>query len=367
MARIGWSHVASAFAAIGLVSIFSAVACSSSTECDATKCAAGNKCLLGYPSADAEQKATGATTSCKLPCSKQEDCPFNYHCTASGGTEPYCVADRPPGGKAYKQGTGQWGTSCDPTKGIEANPACDSAQNFWCYAASPTDGAAFCTQYQCADDGDCKGGWWCATINKAPNATTAARSFGETTTVCLPRVWNGNPNTYCAPCKADVDCPTNNGIKQHCVAIGDGSESVCAAECGTTANCNRDAACADSGSGYNVCIPNAGTCKGKKEFCSPCHSDKDCPDGFCMGPADGEPIATSYSTERFCTKKSSSTCTATSGIIVQGTGCPGAPSGTAGCIASQVGSKPANGQLGDQCVGFWSFGGSNVVGCWSKK
>ena len=366
MARSGLSYLASAFVALGAIAITTSFGCSSSPECDSTKCAAGNKCLPGFTSADAELKGTPVSTSCKLPCSKQEECPFNYHCTSAGGTQPYCVADRAPGGKAYaKKDSGQWGTPCDPTKGLETNPACDSAQNFWCYAASPTDGAAFCTQYQCKDDLDCRGGYWCATINTAPNAATANRTFGETQTVCLPRVWNGSVNTYCAPCKADVDCPLNEGRKQHCIAVGDGSETVCAVECSKDSNCTRDAFCGDAGIVVDgnpqlVCAPRASTCKGAGTYCQPCHSDKDCKNGVCIG-AD-------YSTERFCTEKSKVACTATisgNSRKVTGQDCPTTPV-VGDCFDSQRNGTPTNSKVGDQCYGTWNFNGTPIPGCWSK-
>lgn len=361
MARSGILHLASALGALGIVLVATNFGCSSNAACDSAKCAAGNKCLAGFVSADAEQKGTDVQTTCKLPCKQQSDCPFNYHCTGVGGSEPYCVADRAPGGKPYtKKSTGQWGASCDPTKGLENNPGCDSAQNFWCYAASPTDGAAFCTQYQCKDDGDCAGGYTCTTINTAPNASTANRTFGETTTVCLPRVWNGSTNTYCASCKSDVDCPLNEGRAQHCVAIGDGNESVCAVECKTNSNCTKDAACADTGGGYAVCVPRANTCKGDGNYCAPCHSDKDCKNGFCIG-AD-------YSTERFCTQKSTTACTSNvSGNTrtITSQDCPKTPV-TGDCFDSARNGKATGSQVGDQCYGTWNFNGTPIPGCWSS-
>ncbi|CAN5564801.1 hypothetical protein BH09MYX1_BH09MYX1_21330 [soil metagenome] len=367
MARTGLKHLASAFVALGAVTLW--LGCSSTPAgCDSSKCATGNKCLLGFATADAEQANAGATTSCKLPCDKQDACPFNYHCSGVngvGGTDTYCVPDRPSGKPYAKKDTGQWGYACDPTKGLDTNPACDSAQNFWCYASSPTDGGAFCTQYQCKDDGDCRGGYYCATVNTAPNATTATRSYGDTTTVCLPRTWTGSPNTYCAPCKADIDCPLNQGLPQHCVGLGDGSETVCASECTSNANCTRDAVCADAGLGVNICAPRAGTCKGAGKYCGPCHSDKECGDGFCVGPETGD-LATSYSTEHFCTAKSKVACVA-QGMSLTASDCPASPAGSTSCVASVKNGNPVTGKLADQCFGLWTFNGSNVVGCWSNK
>ena len=362
------------FVSLATLAVIGAVwasGCSSAPACDSAKCATGNKCVTGFATADAEQSGKGATEACRFVCTKQEDCPFNYHCSSSG-TVNYCVADRPPaalGNKPYPKKDGQWGTACDPTKGLDTNPACDTADTFWCYGNAPSDGSAFCTQFQCKDDGDCKGGWWCATVNNGPNVTTTARSFGadKTTTVCLPRAWNLNPNTSCAPCKADIDCPLNEGKAQHCVTVADAGEKVCAVECSTDKNCTPDAACsvppAATETDKSVCMPRAGTCKGDGGFCSPCHSDKDCKDGFC--------INADYSTEKFCTKKSGVACTATlngSTYTPIASDCPANPAGgMVGCFDSVRNSKPQPASpVLDQCYGTYSFGGNNLPGCWSK-
>src|SRR5262245_47465580 len=135
--------------------------CSSKTNgCDSSECATGNECI-----------SDGKETKCRLVCALKPDgtggqvaCPFNYHCIDA--PKPYCVADA----VAYvKSGKGLWGASCLPPGGFDSNPACDSDQNFWCYGATPFDAAAFCTQFGCQSDTECRGGWWCATINKAPH------------------------------------------------------------------------------------------------------------------------------------------------------------------------------------------------------
>lgn len=358
-------------AAIG--AIWAAGCSSEAPTCDPAKCATGNQCITGFATADAEQSGKGAVEACRLPCTKQEACPFDYHCASGGNnnTIDYCIPDRPPApGKPYvKKDSGQWGTPCDPTKGLNANPACDSDQAFWCYGNAPSDGSAFCTQYQCKDDGDCKGGWWCATVNNGPSVASPNRSFGatETTTVCLPRAWNLNPNTSCAPCKADIDCPLNEGKAQYCVTVGDQGEKVCAVQCSTDKNCTSDAACsvppAADETGESVCMPRAGTCKGDGGFCSPCHSDKDCTDGFC--------ITADYSTEHFCTKKSGVPCVATvsgNSLTLTASDCPASPTGgTVSCFDSTRNGKaqPASPVL-DQCYGLYNFGGNNLPGCWSK-
>ena len=279
--------------------------------CDPTQCLPGNTCITGwvnYNDAVAGNTAN-QTSECRLSCKAPTDCPFNYHCFDPGSGNAYCVKDRtsykPPTGATGESAGGlPWGAPCSPQKGFSSNSDCDSSQSFWCYGISPTDANAFCTQFQCNDDGDCPSGWWCGTINDSPNVTTTKRginplnstyNWGSTTTVCLPRTYNLIPGTYCAPCKSDVDCPTNKGSAQHCVSAdgNGGTEKLCAAECAGNSNCPLDYKCADPGSGTTVCLPRAATCTGHGGFCDPCHSDKDCGSGFCF--------LADYSTEHFCT------------------------------------------------------------------
>ena len=150
--------------------------CSSGPTCDPTQCLQKNQCVKGWNTYDDAVTAAPAAASeeCRLVCTKQTDCPFDYHCvtggTIEGGTVDYCVKDRVPGflGADYKPaGAGEaaggapWGAPCDPSKGFDSNADCDGNQSFWCYGTSPTDANSYCTQFQCTDDGDCPGGWWC--------------------------------------------------------------------------------------------------------------------------------------------------------------------------------------------------------------
>jgi hypothetical protein len=256
------------------------------TGCDNSQCATGNECI-----------DNGKDTSCRLVCALNPDdgtggqsiCPFNYHCLDA--KRPYCVVDQT---RYAKSDTGQWGAPCKPPH-FDDNPDCDSGQNFWCYAQTPTDGAAFCTQFDCGSDADCRGGWYCATINSAPNITQADRAVGVTRTVCLPR-------TYCAPCASDIDCVSSGGAREHCVADTGGTK-YCAPECNGDTQCNQEASCKDNpDANTKVCTPNAGVCIGDGSFCSPCRSDGDCTGG-------GACVSSSYSTEHFCTVPSTVQCT----------------------------------------------------------
>ncbi len=292
--------------------------------CDPTQCLKGDDCVTGYNDYDDATKAdaTITTTSCRLTCTQQSDCPFNYHCLSGGNTSDsgkvnYCVADRAPSftptgtfvpaQKGEAAAGAPWGVPCDPTKGLDTNSDCDTNQSFWCYGTTPTDANSFCTQFQCNDDGDCPGGWWCNTINDTPSVTVGKRGdWGTTISVCMPRVYNTKPGTYCAPCSADVDCPTNEGAAQHCVNADGASapETVCAVECQSDANCPYDQACTDTGLSSKVCLPRAQTCKGDGSFCSPCHSDADCTTATSTAYC----VQADYSTEHFCTAPTP-TCT----------------------------------------------------------
>ncbi len=314
------------------------------STCDPSLCAPGNECL-----------SDGSQTKCRLVCDigadgtgGQASCPSNYSCVG-GAPKAYCRADR----HAYaKKETGQWGSTCPASGGFSTNEACDLAQNFWCYGTSPVDAAAFCTQFDCTDDADCRGGWWCATVNTAPSVTHKIRSTGTTQRVCLPR-------TYCATCTADVDCPDVNGTRQHCVDDAAG-EKLCAPECTSNSNCNSEAKCAAIDTlDAKVCQPRAGACKGDGALCAPCLSDADCPMGTCA--------SSQYSTEHYCTVKSTVPCAVVNNMLVAGCPVTNQAKVPVSCSTTAFGSDPSIGK--DQCFGLVSIGtGANqgmVPGCFS--
>lgn len=341
--------------------------------CDDAKCKMGNKCI-----------SDGTAITCRLTCSSNEpsdpgSCPFGFHCVdglgkpntnKAGESLNYCVKDEALPGKQpiTQKMTGQWGTHCDASKGIDMNPDCDSAQGFQCYGESPTDTDAFCTQYGCTSDAQCRMGYWCATINSTPNVTSDVRQYGadQATSICLPRVWNNSLLTYSAPCKTTLDCPLNLGSKQYCVDPGDGVHAMCATTCKTNKNCTIDSQCVDSGlvdanqAAILVCAPISGSFgplgdkeKGKGDMCSPCHSDADCTDGVCA-------IA-EKSTERYCTKKSGVPCSG------QTKDCPMAPQGAAPKGVFCTTSSTSGFAPKDHCFGAVSFAGTAVPGCWTAQ
>lgn len=404
--RSSCSGLAAAFLALACL-LAAGTGCSKGAGCDPA-CAAGNQCI---------DDGSGSGPACHRTCVAQSDCPANWTCNdgnANSGGVSWCVQNT----ATYPSATGEWHATCRAAMGEGANPDCDWDLGFACYATSPTDANAFCTQFACTGDGDCPGGWWCATENVGPNATSSAPTFGKTRTVCLPR-------TYCAPCKKDLDCYAPAGsTPMHCVP-GSNGVTFCAPECGGDSNCQyggqydsactnpwkvcspstggaactRDDDCPTTATAYQhclgghctpecgsaadcagdqtcvtnvkVCLPRAGVCVGDGSFCSPCRSDDDCapkttgavatprPPGYCVSSAT---FGESYSTERFCTAPATvPDCDAMAGDPV---GCPQPQPGQNWKVTACT-TAPAN-----QCIGVVSFGTSTgtptgIPGCWT--
>lgn len=328
-----------------LLGLLGATACSSSSDaaaCDSSKCRPGNKCL-----------ALAGETQCRKTCSSNTDpaasCPFGYTCVAQA-PEPFCVKDA---AIVEKSASGQWGAPCKATDGLDKNPACDTAQSFWCFGLSPTDAEAYCTRYQCATDRDCGAGLYCATANVYPDVTRAKRSEREVEKVCLKR------DQYCAPCTADLDCLPIRGRTSHCVT-DDRGKAFCTPECERTDSCtelNGAAQCLDFGD-FNACYPRAGTCVGDGSMCSPCLNDTDC-------GADGLCVQGGYTREKACAKKSPSACAQKD--------CPAMPGNLTskstglGCAKQADGDVPAG-----YCAGVYRFGGTDAepggdVGCYTPE
>lgn len=329
-----------------VMAALAASACSSASApsdagpppCITSECYAGDKCL---------DDGTG-NVQCRLPCASQSDCPPNYTCTEVSTGDVFCAPDA----HTYSSGKGEWGASCNPTGGVDDNPDCDWSQAFRCYATSPTDADAFCTQFFCTSNADCRGGYWCATVNLAPNAENAARSDGQTYTVCKPR-------EYCAPCRYDVDCFNSDGVKEYCIEDVHGGR-YCAPECTEDSNCDNEAQCitlnqkafCSTGAGTCVCAAIPRECIGDGKLCSPCLSDADCKNGLC--------VQADYSTEHFCTVKSGVACTVdmTTGVLTDQ--CPSSDEANVpvGCTTTaDENDIPVN-----QCIGIVTFGTDSETG-----
>lgn len=320
----------------------------SNMPCDQARCLPGNRCM-----------ADGAgVTACRLPCQAHADCPTNYGCTpgpnAADKASYFCA---PIKAKIEPKETGQWGYHCAAQKGWESED-CDLDQEFRCYGESPADATSYCTRFDCQSDDDCAAGFWCATVNAAPNVQVppTKRTWGTTSKVCLRR-------TYCSPCNSDIDCESVGGRPQYCVDDKAGGK-FCATSCQRPENCeklkncnngcNKDAECVDhEASGGQVCKPRAGVCKGDGKLCSPCRSDADCVNGYCI-------VGSEYSKEKFCIEKSSTPCTD------QGNGCTKPSMAEVGCFRSDSADSRK-----DYCVGLVSWRMSrnedpiSIPGCWS--
>ena len=306
---------------------------------------------------------------------------------------------------------GPWGNPCwsvDSAYGVTdaglpkvpemGNKACGTALGFGCYGTTTTDANAFCTKFGCGSDADCTQGWWCSTVNQTPNVESDKLALGATRTVCLPR-------TYCSPCASERDCAPPqmaNPTLTHCLPDSHGT-NLCAPVCATQSNCPLDAACvaqwsmctpgagkacstdddcplaagiyqhcdskhctpecaSDAGCAagqscqlVRTCMPRAGACVGDGSFCSPCRSDADCAGGYCID-------ASPYSTERFCTTKSSAL--ACDPQLDDPVGCPKPTRGSnwkgTHCFESR---RPPNTEF--QCYGVVTLGGMGVPGCWT--
>jgi len=370
------------------VAIAAVQACGTSDpdRCSEARCAPGNRCLPAH-----------GETRCRRPCAASADCPAGSTCVSASqpaqiptacqpapqgvfcdryaerggprlapyvcevdspkgciaGTEPgqWCCDDRP--GETYAQpfcmrdlngvepGPKQFGAPCNASGGRENNPDCDTSQGFACFGTQPGDGGAYCTRYGCHSDRECSAEMYCATINEAPNAVTAARSFRSSVTVCLKR-------DYCAPCSADRDCPSLAGVTQYCVSDQKGA-LFCAPECSETSNCNNEAVCVDSGFGPRVCYPRAGVCVGDGTLCSPCRADADC-------GADGVCVKGTYSSERACAKPSPGPCSASNA------GACATPVASGAKVICTQGSSEVPAQY---CAGVYRLGAGFDLGCFT--
>jgi len=200
-------------------------------------------------------------------------CPFGDECTSQNAC---------PDGKACDPAC--TGSSC-PCPGDQCKP-------LLCRTAGQGDAEAFCTLQDCHADGDCPGGYWCATIRDPHpicGTTKGNTSFcGTTTDPCVdPSQDMANGTTYqegphcavrnecrlrksCAPCETDIDCSGIPG--QHCSTMpADGSKS-CTRDCAADSDCEVGFQCLDGG-----CTPRYGSCVGADgTYCEPCRNDLDC-------------------------------------------------------------------------------------------
>jgi hypothetical protein len=113
-----------------------------------------------------------------------------------------------------------------------------------------------------------------------------------------------------------------------------------------------------------VCAARAKECVGDGQLCSPCLSDKDCKNGFC--------VQGDYSTEHFCTVTSGVACTINMTTMALTDMCPSTDEAGVqiGCeTEADENDIPAN-----QCVGLVTFGtdpdtgaAEYVAGCYTPN
>jgi len=234
-------------------------------KCDPAKCAPGNICVQDR---------------CMLACARHTDCPDGYDCR-SVESQLVCVANQMP------VDVGQFGTGCglDPT-------VC--ADGFVCIGGQGTP-AAYCTRASCADDTECPGNYYCATMDvAAPRdggvADTGPKHDGSVETpnyvvaqMCVKR-------NFCAPASALVDCNDPQAL----LRTDSHGRSYCLKTCsGLDPNgCGGGNGCLRMDGGYE-CWPRAMTCATSHSFCSRCTSSKDCPaKSYCTDTGSGEPYCT---------------------------------------------------------------------------
>ncbi len=335
---------AAAISALAFALLAPAGCSKSAASCVTAQCNQGNICI-----ATADEQASG-DKECRFPCATHTDCPFNYHCDANaGGSSPFCVINT----VTFTQKAGQFGAACKPTGGLASNPDCDAVDGFWCNGASRTDANAYCTLFGCTADTECGLGYYCGLVNKYPNVSSSKLQDGETWPACLPR-------DYCAPCKSDIDCGPANGAPQHCVA-GTDNATYCAPECSSNTQCHLDAQCLPY-SNFNACTPRAGLCKGDGGLCSPCRSDADCTNGYCVGAYN--------SPEKFCSVESGVACSisSTNTLVAQ---CPTTSAATKEITCSLAEFDPD--MPASQCIGSVVDGTDDqgkpayVPGCWTHR
>jgi hypothetical protein len=176
---------------------------------------------------------------CTITCAKQGDCPVGFDCGLArladgtkGGIGATCYKSNAPAA-----GMGGFGTACgtvspdpnDPTVLCDPKAMNPCAAGFTCFSTVKCDGAAYCTR-DCQTDADC------------PPTAFCAHDTGTT-------------------CATDADC----NLGRTCQAV--------MGLMGTTGK---------------VCLGAKGLCR-KREQCSPCGTQDQCPAGFiCAVDGNGE-------------------------------------------------------------------------------
>jgi hypothetical protein len=310
---------------------------SGNTDCDTAQ----NFACYGTRPVDANAFCT------QFGCTADSDCPGGWWC-ATENTAPNVKTSNPSFGQTRtvclpREFCSPCVTDHDCTSttgnGVDGNGA---GYPLHCVAEpkspNPNGGTYFCA-HTCKANSDCNQDDLC----QPP----------QTYSVCL------SPDSG-TMCTRDEDCPAggSQGYPQHCelqaVDGGFAEMGQCTPECGSDSDCDSTQHCMRSNVHY--CTPRAGACKGAGNFCDPCRSDADCPNGYCM---QGQ-----YSLERFCSVK-----TTMPGCDPTKANPPACPMRMAGqnWKATACLMTPAN-----QCVGLITIGASTgmsayIPGCWTTN
>jgi hypothetical protein len=293
--------------------------------CTLFGCAKDTDCPGGWwcevvdmaPNVTTSVRSFGPTRTACLPRQYCATCQADHDCSPSAdGTEEHCATDA--------NGSGFCAPECASNAACPLDATCVGAFDV-------------CTATACMADSDCP-----ALSGTAERCFLGSCKIPCTTDASCPAV-NGAP-VHCGPagsceaqaCASDDDCPPTAGTFQHCRG------GTCTPECGGPADCRADQKCGT----LSLCHPRAGVCVGTGGFCSPCRSDADCQDGYCLNAPN--------STERFCSQAAQGSCSddaAPNGM------CPMRPNGATymgvACTTEDDSFAPAN-----QCVGFVVLGTS---------
>ena len=376
-------------------------------QCVSSRCPAGNECI---------DDGSGKGLACHQVCTSLEPVRLQFVLQRRAAEE---LVRREYLSPSRSSPSGQWGAGCVPTGGETNNPSCDGADGFWCYGTSPTDANSFCTVFGCTVDTDCPGGWWCAHGQRGaehPEQLDVLRAHARRVPAAnvlrslqaRPRLPRGRRRHAAAlraghagqrllhervrdrrqlPPRRDVQelaeplhpragselqerrrlpargrrLPALRRVAAARPSAAADSDCLASLRAGAVRRgrcaCRRRLRARGKCQYRGLCTPRAGVCVGNGGFCSPCRSDADCTNGYCIS-------SVPYSTERFCSVKSTRIpCDTTN---PNPPGCPAHQAADNWTVNACV-TTPAN-----QCEGFVVLGASTGVGpgapgCWTAN
>lgn len=255
----------------------------------------------------------GATCLTADACGRWLACPDGGGCLADqcGNDPEACALDE----AACDGASGCTAGKCPDGGACRVGCASDCTGWLECESVGEGDPNAYCTNRDCAADGDCIDGFYCGLV-RAPHdlcgATCAGPAgsqkcaggnhdgepckddkfcqkgndelCGVTTEACKSPGQDGTTlfeGSQCllrksclrrgpgATCTSDLDCSRIPG--QKCAALG--GERRCTHACASDFECQKDSACSAA---EGACLPRFGKWIGAGQFCEPCFTDEDC-------------------------------------------------------------------------------------------